>query len=270
MSLGEKIKEARAQRNISQEELAHSLGVSRQAVSKWENGTAEPHGINREMLNQILELNIQSDSNDMNNEFEYMKKKLHRNKVLFLGILGFTFIILIILLVLLVQSNTSKKSKRQKYELEEINAPDYLQNESNTQNTDNLQEVQNGVASILFYDADANVVEKDAGWYNMAYIQYMVISWVGQIPETVEIYLTPTGSNTIEEKHLVVTKATNRETTSILINLESLRYEGLSCHMTLTLNYGESAVSVGDINVIYDTEIYYDIASSITVFLILE
>lgn len=44
--------------NLSQEELASRLGVSRQAVSKWENGSAKPQGINREMLVQILELEI--------------------------------------------------------------------------------------------------------------------------------------------------------------------------------------------------------------------
>ncbi len=36
MTLGEKIQTLRAESSISQEELAHRLGVSRQAVSKWE------------------------------------------------------------------------------------------------------------------------------------------------------------------------------------------------------------------------------------------
>ena len=36
------IKRRRAERGMSQEQLAEKLGVSRQAVSKWENGTSDP------------------------------------------------------------------------------------------------------------------------------------------------------------------------------------------------------------------------------------
>lgn len=42
MGLGEKIKSLRKERNISQEVLANYLGVSFQAVSKWENGYTMP------------------------------------------------------------------------------------------------------------------------------------------------------------------------------------------------------------------------------------
>lgn len=42
INLGEKIRELRKARNISQEVLAQYLGVSFQAVSKWENETAMP------------------------------------------------------------------------------------------------------------------------------------------------------------------------------------------------------------------------------------
>ena len=42
MKLGEKIKSLRKQKNISQEVFANYLGVSFQAVSKWENGNTMP------------------------------------------------------------------------------------------------------------------------------------------------------------------------------------------------------------------------------------
>ena len=42
MKLGEKIKTLRKQKNISQEVLAQYLGVTFQAVSKWETGTTMP------------------------------------------------------------------------------------------------------------------------------------------------------------------------------------------------------------------------------------
>ena len=42
IKIGEKIKFLRKQKNISQEVLANYLGVSFQAVSKWENGSTMP------------------------------------------------------------------------------------------------------------------------------------------------------------------------------------------------------------------------------------
>lgn len=45
-TLGETLKELRTERNMTQEFVAENLGVSRQAVSKWENGTSEPSTTN--------------------------------------------------------------------------------------------------------------------------------------------------------------------------------------------------------------------------------
>lgn len=42
MNIGLKIKELRKKRGITQEQLAQSMGISFQAVSKWENGVALP------------------------------------------------------------------------------------------------------------------------------------------------------------------------------------------------------------------------------------
>ena len=42
MTLADRISELRRKKGISQEELAVQLGVSRQAVSKWESGQSNP------------------------------------------------------------------------------------------------------------------------------------------------------------------------------------------------------------------------------------
>lgn len=42
MNIGNKIRELRRQKGITQEQLADSIGISFQAVSKWENGIALP------------------------------------------------------------------------------------------------------------------------------------------------------------------------------------------------------------------------------------
>ena len=45
-SLGEALKENRIRCQMTQEFVAETIGVSRQAVSKWENGTSEPNTSN--------------------------------------------------------------------------------------------------------------------------------------------------------------------------------------------------------------------------------
>lgn len=45
-SLGETIKDHRTRCGMTQEFVAEQLGVSRQAVSKWENGTSDPSTAN--------------------------------------------------------------------------------------------------------------------------------------------------------------------------------------------------------------------------------
>lgn len=50
MALGDQIKNLRIRRGLTQEALAHEFGISAQAVSKWERGTASP---DIELLPQI-------------------------------------------------------------------------------------------------------------------------------------------------------------------------------------------------------------------------
>ena len=41
MDLAQRIQHLRKEKGLSQEELAEALGVSRQAVSKWESGVSQ-------------------------------------------------------------------------------------------------------------------------------------------------------------------------------------------------------------------------------------
>ena len=52
-SLGEVLKEHRLRCQMTQEFVAERLGVSRQAVSKWENGTSDPSTSNLLALAQL-------------------------------------------------------------------------------------------------------------------------------------------------------------------------------------------------------------------------
>ena len=58
IKLGEKIKSLRKQKNISQEVFANYLGVSFQAVSKWENGNSVPDTEILTSLCQSLDISV--------------------------------------------------------------------------------------------------------------------------------------------------------------------------------------------------------------------
>ncbi|MCI8789758.1 MAG: helix-turn-helix transcriptional regulator [Lachnospiraceae bacterium] len=54
MTLSEKILDLRKQQGMSQENLAEKLGVSRQAVSRWEVGSALPDASNIRQLSRLF------------------------------------------------------------------------------------------------------------------------------------------------------------------------------------------------------------------------
>lgn len=55
-SLGETIREFRTERQMTQEFVAESLGVSRQAVSKWESGASDPSTSNLIALAKLFQV----------------------------------------------------------------------------------------------------------------------------------------------------------------------------------------------------------------------
>lgn len=57
-SLGETLKAHRTDRGFTQEYVAEALGVSRQAVSKWENGTSDPSTANLMALAKLYGLSV--------------------------------------------------------------------------------------------------------------------------------------------------------------------------------------------------------------------
>lgn len=59
MSIGERIADLRKEKKLSQGQLAELLGVSRQAVSKWENDASSPDTLNLIRLADALETEIE-------------------------------------------------------------------------------------------------------------------------------------------------------------------------------------------------------------------
>lgn len=60
VDFGKRVKSFRNRNNYSQKELALRIGVSEQAVSKWENGECLPDVYNLKLLSQILRVSVDS------------------------------------------------------------------------------------------------------------------------------------------------------------------------------------------------------------------
>lgn len=56
MKLSNKILNLRKEKGLSQEELAEKIGVSRQAVSRWEGGAAQPDAANLLQLSRLFQV----------------------------------------------------------------------------------------------------------------------------------------------------------------------------------------------------------------------
>ena len=59
MDLGNKISKIRKDNNLTQEDFAEKLDVSRQAISRWENGTALPDAQNILQISKLF--NVTAD-----------------------------------------------------------------------------------------------------------------------------------------------------------------------------------------------------------------
>lgn len=60
MSFGENLRNVRKKKNITQEDLAEVLGVSRQAISKWESDNGYPETEKLLVISEVLNISIDS------------------------------------------------------------------------------------------------------------------------------------------------------------------------------------------------------------------
>lgn len=79
MKFAENLTKLRKRLNLSQENLAEICNVSRQSVSKWENGTSEPDIMTLIQLARILEVSV--DTLVGNDETEDYNKKDFEERV---------------------------------------------------------------------------------------------------------------------------------------------------------------------------------------------
>ena len=84
MNLAEKIQNLRKEKQLSQEELAEKLDISRQSVSKWESGLALPEIDKIIMLGEIFNVTtdyLLKDGEVANNQESFAKEEIPAYKI---------------------------------------------------------------------------------------------------------------------------------------------------------------------------------------------
>lgn len=107
MKFKDKLVEERKSRGLSQEQLADKLGVSRQAISRWEAGNALPDVYNLKRISELFDISAdyllnddcmqESDIKIVKNIQKNNERKLYRLS-LFLILFGFIGIFILIIL----------------------------------------------------------------------------------------------------------------------------------------------------------------------------
>lgn len=86
--LGENIARYRIAKGLSQEKIAEYIGVSRQAVTKWESNISRPSSDNLFKLAEILEISVDDLLNNKSADYKLDREKYRNSKMpwLFIGI----------------------------------------------------------------------------------------------------------------------------------------------------------------------------------------
>jgi transcriptional regulator with XRE-family HTH domain len=230
MTLGEQIRHAREERGLSQEDLAEALGVSRQAVSKWENGAAVPQGENRARLGQLLGL-------------EAPGQDAPRGKRSIFGWVGWgvALVLLLALVGLWCWQRTAPPGGQ---------TPDTAEQTPAVEDT--AQEPPQ--CSVRFYDDKQQKVLPETNWYAAETIESILVQWTGaETPALVRVFLTPTGSETIALTELLATQVPDDSGNALLLSAACLHRDSLMGHLTVELVFdGGQTVTSGLYNVLYD------------------
>lgn len=219
MTLGEQIKLARESKNLSQEALADQLNVSRQAVSKWENDSSAPQGTNREMLAQILDLELLKAEETVGNN-----KKMN-----LFSWLGWAVAIAAVSLLCIVLTGQNRSVGV----------------------ADNSTQIPKTIKSIQFFDSDQNEVVAEALWYNAANIESILIQWDGDAPDNIKMFSTPSGTETTEMTKLLLTKAISDGESVALLDADVLK-AGFQSHVYFELDFGSEIVSSDVFDIFFD------------------
>ena len=127
MNFSENLRRLRKAKDIKQEALAEAMNVSRQTVSKWENGEATPRPETLIKLCDILELNkteilgfeqkydskeidsLKSENSKLKNQIESINKK-QKKALKYIFVVAICFVIFVVAVSFLISKNSSQNS----------------------------------------------------------------------------------------------------------------------------------------------------------------
>ena len=214
MTLGEQIRAAREAKNLSQEALAEQLGVSRQAVSKWENGTAAPQGANRAALIEILEL-------DMISETPAPQK---RDILRWLGWVVAGILLAALILIAVFRNITGPGGADSVSE-----TPEPSTTPAETLPPEKAEEKPE-LVSVRFYSSTQEEVCSVSDYfleYNTATVESILIQWVGDTPlEMTKMFFLPNNAANPSEAELLEVKRASAGETAVLFSASYLHEEG--------------------------------------------
>lgn len=148
MGFGEKLVEERKSRGLSQEQLADELGVSRQAISRWEAGNALPDVSNLKRISELFEISTDYLLNDdcmQESDIKVVKniRKNNERKLYSLSLFLILFGIIGISILIILSSQIPA------IEMKPYVISDEAQINSNQIETDQILYVQKKVYSFL-------------------------------------------------------------------------------------------------------------------------
>ncbi len=96
MNVGARIKKHREKQNISQDELALKIFVSRQTISNWETNKSYPDIKSLTMLSNIFHVTL---DDFIKGDIEEMKKIVSKEKIKKFNIMGYIFLVEMLILM---------------------------------------------------------------------------------------------------------------------------------------------------------------------------
>jgi transcriptional regulator with XRE-family HTH domain len=198
-SVGARIREGREKAGMSQETLAERLGVSRQAVSKWEMGTSTPTPENLKALSEVLGISFEVEPEDKSE-----RPSPGPWKTVTLVCLAACLLLLVgVVWLLLLTPSTS--------------------DEAEPSAEADGQQTEDAITGVTFFDAQGQRLHPDQG------DNWLVFSTGSQVLTAVTfrsdlnvngvaLYLTPTGTETYDlREQLALCSVENGDTVALLL-----------------------------------------------------
>ena len=104
--------------------------------------------------------------------------------------------------------------------------------------------------TVTFLDADGHAVEPEGTWYVTDRIDRIAVSFDGQAPDAVQMFFTPSGTETAIEMDFLQTDAAGAEN-QIVISADALHRDSLMGHLRLVARAGSRTLQSSLYNVIY-------------------